>query len=471
MIDRTLQQIADATGGRATGDPDIVVDAVTMDSREVAGLVAAGLRPLFVARRGEHADGHDHAPSAVADGAVAVLGEHEVVAHGGRVPTVVVADTDTALAAFGGHVRDVVDPIVIGVTGSVGKTTTKDLLRSALGASRKVVAAKGSFNNDVGVPLTLLSLSADTEVLVVELGARGPGQIASLCTHVRPDVGIVTAVAGAHLELFGDLDGVAHAKAELPAAVGAEGTIVLNLDDPRVTAMDAVSPAAVLRCSAVGAVGADLAVADLRLDARARARFTAVTPWGDHAVELPVAGAHHAANALFALAATGAVGADVAAGAAALATAEVSPWRGAVDEIGGVVVIDDAYNANPTSVLAALDTLGHLDVPGKRVAVLGVMAEIGADHEYEHWRVGKRAASMVDHLVVVGEPAHAIAAGAREGGLGRVTVADDADDALSHLDLRDGDALLVKASRVAGLERVVVRLRADHTSLPSEDNG
>ncbi len=471
MIERTLQQIADATGGRATTDPSVVVDAVTMDSREVAGLVAAGLRPLFVARRGEHADGHDHAPSAVADGAVAVLGEREIVAHGGRVPTVVVADTDAGLAAFGGHVRDVVDPTVIGVTGSVGKTTTKDFLRAALGASRTVIAAKGSFNNDVGVPLTLLSLEADTEVLVVELGARGPGQIASLCQHVRPDVGIVTAVAGAHLELFGDLDGVARAKAELPAAVGAGGTIVLNLDDARVTAMDAVSDAAVLRCSTAGAAGADLTVADLRLDARARARFTAVTPWGSHAVELPVAGVHHAANALFALAATGAVGADVAAGAAALAAAEVSPWRGAVEDLNGVIVLDDAYNANPTSVLAALDTLGRMDVPGRRVAVLGVMAEIGDDHEYEHWRVGKRAASMVDHLVVVGEQAHAIAAGAREGGLGRVSVVDDADDAMAHLDVGEGDALLVKASRVAGLERVVARLRAAAASTTSEDNG
>ncbi len=454
MIDRTLAQVADAVGGRVVdADPDLVVGAVTTDSRDLPLDAPA----LFVARLGEQQDGHDHAAAAVADGAAAVLASRDLP----DLPRVMVDDTDDALGRLARHVRDVVDPVVIGITGSVGKTTTKDLIKAACAASLPTEGAHGSYNNEVGVPLTMLATRADTEVLVVEMGARGVGHVASLVELARPSIGVVTAVAGVHLELFGSIEQVAVAKGEMVADLPADGTAVLNADDHRVAAMAERTRARVLRVSGDGRPDADLSAADVRLDARARARFTARTPWGDHEVVLPVAGRHHVGNALCALAAAGAAGADVAAAAAALATAEVSQWRGAVVEVGGVVVLDDAYNANPTSTLAALDTLKAMEVPGRRVAVLGVMAEIGEDHETEHWRIGMRAASILDHLVVVGDDASPITAGARDAAMPRVDLVADPADALEVLaDVEAGDAVLVKGSRVAGLEAVTEGLRA-----------
>lgn len=459
MIRMSLAQLADVVGGRLAGvDPAVEVADLVTDSRTVAD--RAG--PVgFVARRGEQQDGHDHAPGAVDAGAVAVVSERAL----DGLPCLVVEDADDALRTLARHVRDTVDPLVVGITGSVGKTTTKDFTHAACAASRRTVAARGSFNNEMGVPLTLLETREDTEVLVVEMGARGPGQVAELAAWARPDVGVVTAVAGVHLELFGSLDEVASTKGELVAALPDDGTAVLNADDDRVVAMAGRTRARVLRCSPDGAPDADVVADQVELDRRARATFTARTPWGDHRVSLPVAGRHQVGNALLALAAAGAAGADVAAAAHALGRAPVSRWRGAVVELGGVVVLDDAYNANPTSTLAALGTLAEMQVDGSRVAVLGVMAEIGDQHEAEHWRVGLRAAGRLDHLVVVGEDAEPIASGAREAGLDRIDVVADAEAAVRALDdLAPGDALLVKASRVAALDQVTEALRArfDH---------
>lgn len=452
MIPMTLAQVAAAVDGRLDGAPaDLVVDQVTTDSRQVR----PGAATLFMARRGESADGHDHAAAAIQDGAVAVLASRSLPG----LPSVIVDDTDDALRALAQHVRDTVDPTVIGVTGSVGKTTTKDFIAGACAASRPTVAAVGSFNNESGVPLTLLSTRPDTRVLVVEMGARGLGQVAELAGWARPSIGVVTAVAGVHLELFGDLDTIALTKGELIAALPSDGTAVLNHDDPRVAAMASRTEARVLGCSLDDA-SADLVAEHVTLDDRARPRFTASTPWGSHAVALPIAGKHHVLNALLALGAAGAAGADVGAAADALAAVPVSPSRASVQDVGGIIVLDDAYNASPTSTLAALETLADLVIPGRRVAVLGVMAEIGAGHDTEHWRVGNRAAGVVDHLVVVGDEAAPIASGAREAGLGRVDHVTDVDAAVAALDdLSPGDAILVKASRVAGLERVAAALR------------
>lgn len=455
MIALTVQQVADIVGGTVLdADASATVHAVTTDSREVV----AGDAALFVARSGEQQDGHDHAPAALDAGAVVVLASRDLPG----VPRVLVEDTDAALAALAGHVRDVVDPLVVGITGSVGKTTTKDLVAAAVGASLATVAAVGSYNNEVGVPLTMLSTRHDTRVLVVEKGARGIGQVASLAALARPDVGVVTSVAGVHLELFGSLEDVARAKGELVEALPASGTAVLNVDDDRVAAMASRTDAMVLRCSVHGVFGAECVAEDVRLDELARARFRARTPWGTHEVALPVAGRHHVTNALHALAVAGAVGADLAAAAEALHTARVSRWRGEVSRVGDVVMFDDAYNANPTSVLAALDTLASMVVTGRRLAVLGVMAEIGTAHDAEHWRVGSRAGNALDRLIVVGPDAVQIAAGARDAGLSRVECVDDADAAVAVLleDLAPGDAVLVKASRVAGLEAVSRQVRA-----------
>jgi UDP-N-acetylmuramoyl-tripeptide--D-alanyl-D-alanine ligase len=452
MIPLTLGQVAAAVDGRVDGaSPECVIDEVTTDSRRVL----PGTATLFVARRGESADGHDHASAAVDGGAVAVLASRPLPG----LPSVIVDNTDDALRALAQHVRDTVDPTVIGVTGSVGKTTTKDFIAGACAASQPTVAATGSFNNETGVPLTLLATRSDTRVLVVEMGARGIGQVAELAGWARPSIGVVTAVAGVHLELFGDLDTIASTKGELIAALPADGTAVLNHDDPRVAAMAARTGARILRCSLDDA-SADVVAERVTLDDRARPRFTASTPWGAHAVTLPIAGRHHVLNALLALGAAGAAGTDLGAACDALAAVPVSPSRASVQDVGGVIVLDDAYNASPTSTLAALQTLADLAVTGRRVAVLGVMAEIGAGHDTEHWRVGNRAAGVVDHLVVVGDEAASIAGGAREAGLGQVDHVPDVDAAVAALDdLAPGDAILVKASRVAGLERVAAALR------------
>jgi UDP-N-acetylmuramoyl-tripeptide--D-alanyl-D-alanine ligase len=451
-----LDTVARVTGGSVHGDGAVRPAAIATDSRHVPDGDA-----LFVALRGEHgADGHDHLAAARAAGAVAALVDHRPDGDDG--PTVVVPDVWRALRDLAGHVRRTVAPRTVAITGSVGKTTVKDLTAAAIGAGHRVTAARGSFNNELGVPLTLLSCTAATEVLVAEIGARHVGDIADLAPLVAPDIAVVTAVAGVHLEVFGTIDDVARAKAELVEALGPDGTAVLNTSDPRVAAMAGRAPAVVT----VGGDGADVTATDVRLDRAATPTFTAHTPWGDTEVHVPLAGRHQVGNALLALAVAGRLGVDLDAAAAAIADAAVSPWRGEVTHVGGLTVLNDAYNANPTSVIAALDTLTALTPEGGRpVAVLGVMAEIGPTHDAEHARVGAAAAAAgVAHLVVVGSDAVPIAAGARDAGLTAeaITVVPDRATALTHLaaTLRDGDVVLVKASRVAQLER----LAADLTS-------
>jgi UDP-N-acetylmuramoyl-tripeptide--D-alanyl-D-alanine ligase len=455
VIALTLAEVASITDARLHGGPDAgarTIAAVATDSRHLER------GALFVALHGEHADGHDYARSAVDAGAGALLVALELEdLRDTGVPQLVVADTWAALAALGAAVRRRIDPVTVAITGSVGKTTVKDLTAAAVGAGRRTVAARGSFNNELGVPLTLLQLTEDSEALVTEIGARHVGDIAALAPLVAPDVAVVTAVAGVHLEVFGSIEQVAVGKAELVESLGPEGTAVLNLDDPRVAAMASRAPH-VLGVS-LEDPAADVHAEAITLDRHARASATAVTPWGRVRIRLPIAGRHHVHNALFALAVAGHLGVDLEAAAAAIAAAPVSPWRGEVTEADGVVVLNDAYNANPTSVGAALETLVAVERTGRTWAVLGVMAEIGDTHEAEHEAVGVRVRDLgVDELVVVGDDAAGIAAGARRaaGGLDHVTTVADAAAALQHLlpAVAPGDVVLVKASRVGGLEAV-----------------
>ena len=455
MIRLTLAEVVAATGGALVVAPgesaEVALDAVTIDSRDVPP------GALFVALRGTRADGHDHAGSAVRAGARAVLVERRLDVD---VAQVVVADVVQALLALAGEVRRRVAPRAVAITGSVGKTTVKDLTAAAVGAGRVVHAARGSFNNELGVPLTLLGLTSGTEVLVAEVGARHLGDIAALAPVIAPDLAIVTSVAGVHLEVFGSIDAVARAKAELVEALPADGLAILNAADPRVAAMAARAPA-VLR-TAVDDPTADVTATDVRLDRLARPRATVHTPWGTAELTLPIAGRHHVGNALFALAAAGALGVDVAAAAGALAAAPVSPWRGEVTEVDGVVVVNDAYNASPTAVVAALETLVAVERTGRTVAVLGLMAEIGPTTEAEHERVGRHVAEVgVDELVVVGAAAAGYARGARAAGTTGVTEVADVTAAIDLVRqlVAPGDVVLVKASRVAGLERVAAALR------------
>jgi UDP-N-acetylmuramoyl-tripeptide--D-alanyl-D-alanine ligase len=454
VIRLSLAAIARATDGRVVGDPATAVDVVATDSRDLPPGA-----PLFVALRGEHADGHRFVDQAVQGGAVAALTERPVEG----VDAVVVDDTWQAVRELAREVRTRVAPRAVAVTGSVGKTTVKDLTAAAVGAERRVAAARGSFNNELGVPLTLLTLREGDEVLVAEIGARHVGDIADLAPLVAPEVAVVTAVAGVHLEVFGSIEAVERAKGELVEALGPDGIAVLNAADPRVLAMAAKAPAALT----VGAADADLTAEDVRLDASAHPSFTARTPWGSTEVRVGVAGRHQVGNALLALAVAGHLGVDLAAAASALGRATVSPWRGEVTRRGGVTVLNDAYNANPTSVIAALDTLTTLAVEGRSFAVLGEMAEIGPTSADEHARVGAEVAARgVDRLVVVGVHAAPFADGALDAGMDRdaVLTVPDAAAASEHLvgEVGAGDVVLVKASRVAGLEAVAADLLARH---------
>lgn len=419
--------MAAATGGTLLG-PDVELDGTSFDSRS--------LRPgqLFVPIVAER-DGHDFVPMAMAVGAGAYLTSKGRVGEQGT--GIAVPDTLTALMAFARSVRARLDIPVVGVTGSVGKTSTKDLAAAALRPGARTWANERSFNNDQGLPTTILEAPDDTEVLVLEMGMRGFGEIARLCDIARPTIGVITRIAEAHGERVGGIDGVARAKAELVAALPRAGTAVLNADDPRVRAMSAVTVASVVLYG--DAADADVRLHDLTLDHLARASFVLSTPWGSVTVALPVSGRHMAANAAAALAVAGVLGHDLDAAADALRTAHLSAMRMDVHRLAtGAVLIDDSYNANPTSMRAALDALAALDVP-RRVAVLGIMAEI-TDPIDEHRAIAVYAAERGIELIAVGTDAYGVA---------------PTEQPLAALgSLAGDDAVLIKASRAAGLDRV-----------------
>ena len=419
--------LATATGGRLDG-PDVTFDGASIDSRTVApGQLFV---PVVAAR-----DGHEFVPAALERGAAAYLTARGPV--GGTA--VVVEDTGTALRAAGQLARDRLTCPVVGITGSVGKTSVKDLLAAALGVGRRTTASQGSFNNELGVPITLLAAPADAEALVVEMGARGIGHIADLCAVARPTIGIVTRVAAAHTEAFGSIDEVARAKGELPAALPIDGTAVLLATDDRVRAMAALTRATVLTYGD----GGDVRAIWLEVDDELRPTFTLVSPWGNAVVELGVRGVHQVDNALAAAAAALVCGLTPEQVAQGLGSAALSPWRMELATApGGARILNDAYNANPASVAAALRSLAVLPA-GRRIAVLGVMAELGTTSDEDHASIGALARELGVRLVSVDAAAY--------GG----EDVPDVDAAIAALgELGPDDAVLVKGSRVAGLERL-----------------
>lgn len=432
-------------GGVTSPGGGTVVQVMT-DSR-----VQAAGPALFFALRTDRADGHDHVAAAADSGAVAAVVERPL--PGVELPQLIVEDTWAALGLLGRHVVDRVGCRVVAITGSFGKTTVKDLAAAALSAARSVAASHASFNNELGVPLTMLSVSSGTEVLVAEAGARNAGDLSTIGELLLPDVSVITAVGPVHLETFGDEDGVASEKSRLVSALRPAGTAVLNADDPRVAAMAPLA-ASVLTVSAAGA-RADVRAEDVEHDGQGRARALVRTPWGSVRIAIPVPGPHHLVNGLLALTVAAHEGVDLAAAAEGIAAATTSPSRSTLREAGGVTVLDDAYNASPPTVLGALATLRALPCRGRRWAVLGVMAELGEGSLAHHRAVGRACAEGIDRLVVVGEAAHGILEGATEvGGVTIRTVADHAAAAeLVLQEVAEGDAVLFKASRVATLDR------------------
>lgn len=441
MIALSLREIAEVTGGAVHGDDAIVVDApATLDSRAVE---PGG---LFVAIAGEHADGHEFAAQSVAAGAAAVLASREV-----DVPAVVVDDVVVALGRLARHVIDQLEDVtVVAITGSSGKTSAKDLVAHLLEPDGMTVATAGNFNNELGVPLTVLRADELTRFLVVEMGARAIGNIAELCEIVPPDVGIVLNVGHAHIGEFGSAEAIARTKGELAAAVEGDGVVVLNADDPLVAAMSTRTEAAVVTFGAAG----DVRVSDLQVDAEGSPRFTLTHGGRSAPAYVPLIGEYHAWNAAAAVAAAIVLGVDLPTAADRLATAGPrSPMRMERHvRADGLVVVNDAYNANPESMAAALRAVAAIGA-GRAVAVLGEMLELGTDSHEAHVEIGRLAAELgFAKVVVVGEGARGIAEGA-----GAIAVSvDDVDVAVRTLSasLSGVEVVLVKASRGGRLERV-----------------
>jgi len=372
-----------------------------------------------------------------------------------RGTAIEVADTGDALLALAGWARRRLDATVVGVTGSVGKTTTKDMIAVACAAGRRTTANERSFNNDQGLPVTILNAPDDTDVLVLEMGMRGFGHIARLCEIARPDVGVVTVVGHAHTDLVGGLDGVARAKGELVEALPASGTAILNADDERVAAMAARTGASVVTYGWAG----DVRPADIELDERARARFVVHTPWGRADVTLPVPGMHMVSNALAALAVAGTVGVDLDAAATALADVSVSGMRMEVlVTSSGATIVNDAYNANPVAMKAAVDHLIGIADGRPTVAVLGDMYELGQGAEAYHRAVGVHCREAGVRVVAVGDLARGYLTGAP--GERWFAAVNECLAALPEV-VPYGSAVLVKASRLMRMERVAEALAAE----------
>jgi UDP-N-acetylmuramoyl-tripeptide--D-alanyl-D-alanine ligase len=455
MRERSLSSLAASLEGRLLG-ADAVVTGVVVDSREA--------RPgdLFVALPGERADGHDFVANALGQGAAAAMVRREGPYPG---PVIVVPDTGEALLRLAAEERAASQARVVAITGSTGKTSVKDLTASVLSLRYRVTASPRSFNTEVGVPLTLLSASADTEVIVCEMGSRGRGHISLLAGIARPTVGVVTNVGPAHLEMFGSVEAVADAKAELVEALPKGGTAALNADDPFVREFGGRTAARTLLYGT--SASSQVRGEGITLDAEGRASFLLRTPASSERVELAVPGEHMAWNALAASACGVALGLTAAECAAALKEAHLSPWR-MESSISreGLRVINDAYNANPTSMAAALRAARWIAGAGRCIAVLGEMAELGSISDEEHERVGELVARLgVDRLITVGATARRISVGAIREGVepDRVTSCETLEEALSavRLQSRPGDLILVKASRRAGLERLAEALRED----------
>lgn len=422
-------ELAEYLGGQLVG-PEVSVEGASIDSRTIR---PGQLYAPIVAER----DGHAFIPAALEAGAAAYLTAQEPV--GGTA--IRVRDTAAALLRLGALGRERVGG-AIGITGSVGKTTTKDLLAGCLSSMFRAAASERSFNNELGLPLTLLNAPEAARWVVLEMGVRRVGDIERLAEVARPDVGVVTSVDMAHMEYLGDLDGVARAKGELVAALPASGLAVLNFDDPRVRAMASLSACPVLGY-AVGA-DADVRADDVALDRDLHARFRLSSPWGQADVRLALHGVHQVPNALAAATVALWCGVPVDAVAATLAVSRGSPWRMEVHHVPGrPILVVDCFNAIPASTEAAVRSLASL--PGERkLAILGLMAELGDRSESEHRRIARVAQEL--GIEVVGYAT-------RLYGEAYVTSVDEAVDLLRTIG--SGDAVLVKGSRVVGLEDVV----------------
>jgi UDP-N-acetylmuramoyl-tripeptide--D-alanyl-D-alanine ligase len=435
----SVSEIAHAINGRTNG-PDLVIDGACFDSRETLP------GQLFVPVIGDR-DGHDFVDAAIARGARAYLSSRGPLTA--AATCVEVRDTQAAFMLLGSLARTKLPDRIVGVTGSVGKTSVKDLADAAFRTHFRTMANPKSLNNELGLPQTLCNSPDGTEAVIVEMGMRGLGEIKRLCDVAKPTVGIVTIIGEAHTGRLGGLAGVAQAKGELVEALPESGFAILNADQDICFDLRHRTSATVI---SFGATNGDVRADAVELNELAHARFVLRTPWGNAPVELSLSGAHMATNAAAAAAAALACGVPLDRVVEGLGQASLSPWRMDVQRASnGLIVMNDAYNANPTSMIAALDALAALSVPGRRIAVLGIMAELDDDGVARH-------RAMADYARELGIEVVAIAT--TDYGMGPCL---DPATVLAELGL--GDAVLFKGSRVAGLEILAADLLAGLSAL------
>ena len=454
-----LSQIAQFTGASlSSGDGTLVVKKVSTDSRTI--------KPgeLFVALRGENFEGHDFIKSAAKAGASGALVDLNWT---GSVPNnfalLRAADTLKAYQTLAANYRRSLALKVLAITGSNGKTSTKDFAASVLARRFRVTKTEGNFNNHVGLPRTILEATSEDEIAVWEIGMNHPGEIAALSKIAAPDAAIITNIGVAHIEFMGSREAIATEKGALAEAVESRGTVILNADDPFSEGIAARTGAKVVFA---GTTGGAVRAIEIRQSADG-SEFTIVEGAHRCRAQLPVAGLHMVQNALLAVAAGRAFGLSIEESAAGLAAAPLTKARLQIKEIGGVQFLDDSYNANPDSMKAALRTLVELDADGKRIAVLAEMRELGTESERGHREVGETAATLgVDQLITIGDAAKLIAQGARTAGLDKISSVRSTREAADLLGKigKPGDLVLIKGSRAARTEEVIEEFSSRHST-------
>ena len=427
----TTSQITHVTSGELKGE-EKVIQAATQDSRKV--IPGCLFIPLISER-----DGHAYIDEALSQGAAAYLTEQEPK----EGTSIRVENTATALTQLGKSARFSFHVPVVGITGSVGKTSVKDMTSAVLSQQGEVHASINSYNNEIGVPLTLLNASDDSSFLVLEMGARKEGDIAELSEIAYPDIGVITTVAESHTEIFGSLDSISDTKGEILDRLPSEGCAVLNADVDEVMRQSSRTRARKLTFGQLGEVRAS----SVEFDENLKPSFVMETPWGRSEIKLNVAGEHMISNSLAAAAVGLALGLSIESVADGLSCVDLSPLRMEI-VVGpnGTTVINDTYNANPTSMKAALDSLSLLPCKGRKVAFLGLMAELGEKTSTAHVEVKRYAEELGIEVIAVetdlyGEPS--------------ITNLEDALTEIENMQLGENDALLFKASRVVGLEKIV----------------
>jgi len=456
----TLSQIAQFAGASlSSGNGTVVINKISTDSRTI--------KPgeLFVALRGENFQGHYFVEATAKAGATGALVD---VNWTGDVPRnfalLQATDTLQAYQMLAANYRRSLALKVLAITGSNGKTSTKDFAASVLARRFRITKTEGNFNNHVGLPRTILEASSEDEIAVWEIGMNHPGEIAALSKIAAPDAAIITNIGVAHIEFMGSREAIATEKGALAEAIEPQGTVILNADDPFSAGIAARTRAKVVFA---GTTGGTVRAIEIRQSAEG-SEFTIVEGAHRCRAQLPVAGSHMVQNALLAVAAGRAFGLSIEECAAGLAAAPLTKARLQIKEIGGVQFLDDSYNANPDSMKAALRTLVELDAEGKRIAVLGEMRELGSESERGHREVGEIAAMLgVDQLITIGRAAEQIAEGARTAGLEKVSSARSTGEAAKLLGqiAEPGDLVLIKGSRAARTEEVIEQFGSQNSAV------